>query len=63
MYAIVEQIDYNDVLLAVSGLGSAWQLRNAGSHGPESTALLNFTERMFLNTSTESQLYEKGKDV
>lgn len=44
-YDIDEQIDYReDLLLAVTGPGSDWQLRSAGSHQPESAALLNLNE-------------------
>lgn len=52
-----EQIDFRGNLLLVgTGLGSAWQLRGAGSHQP---VLLQFNEGIFLKTSTDSFMKKK----
>lgn len=62
MYDIDEQIDYREnLLLAATGLCSAWQLRRAGSHPPESAALLSFNEGILLNTSLTVSFMKKEK--
>lgn len=48
-----------NLLLAGTGLGSAWQLRGAGSQQPESSVLLQFNEGIFLKTSTDSFMKKK----